>query len=516
MFVPSAFNTAISNFVKHEKGSLVVQADAGTGKTAQIEFDLRNTLTPEQLADSIYLVFGKKNQLEFEGRMPKGARCSTMHSLGFRALRSTGMRFKLEGNKVRDIVKAMREWGDISAKHYDIYADGVVQLVALAKGIVMQTKAEGQNFPGITRDTDEAWFKLIEHYEVTFDQTNGEEPDDLVGVNYARDVLAKSTSVALSRGVIDFNDQLYLPLLLPNAHFDKYGIIFIDEAQDTNLARRALAKASLRKGGRVIAVGDRRQAIFGFTGADSASMDMIRDEFNAKELPLSINYRCDAAIVRAAQTLSSTILPRPNAPEGIFESRDKWSATELLASDGIICRNTAPLLEVAYQLIAQGVPCRVVGRDIGKGLVRLIEILKPRTIEQLEEKLEHWYQSQVERLTKKGQEDKIQPVEDKRDSLNAIILHRPANVESVGDLIGHITAMFQFDDVNPNIVTLSTIHRAKGLEWERVWVLNPSAMPSAWARQAWQVEQEMNLKYVAYTRGKHACFLVEAEDFNKK
>ena len=89
MFVPSAFNTAISNFVKHEKGSLVVQADAGTGKTAQIEFDLRNTLTPEQLADSIYLVFGKKNQLEFEGRMPKGARCSkSPTSLSRRASRA--------------------------------------------------------------------------------------------------------------------------------------------------------------------------------------------------------------------------------------------------------------------------------------------------------------------------------------------------------------------------------------------------------------------------------------------
>jgi superfamily I DNA/RNA helicase len=52
-----------------------------------------------------------------------------------------------------------------------------------------------------------------------------------------------------------------------------------------------------------------------------------------------------------------------------------------------------------------------------------------------------------------------------------------------------------------HLVILSSIHKAKGLEWPRVYILGrKQLMPSPYARQAWAQEQEKNLAYVAITR----------------
>ena len=60
---------------------------------------------------------------------------------------------------------------------------------------------------------------------------------------------------------------------------------------------------------------------------------------------------------------------------------------------------------------------------------------------------------------------------------------------------------------------LSTIHKAKGLENERVFFLLPDIIPSKYATQPWQIEQEMNLKYVATTRAKHTLIKVYSSTF---
>ena len=56
-------------------------------------------------------------------------------------------------------------------------------------------------------------------------------------------------------------------------------------------------------------------------------------------------------------------------------------------------------------------------------------------------------------------------------------------------------------------VVLSSIHKAKGREWNRVYWLQTG--PSKWARKEWELQQETNLCYVATTRAKSALYLVE-------
>lgn len=55
---------------------------------------------------------------------------------------------------------------------------------------------------------------------------------------------------------------------------------------------------------------------------------------------------------------------------------------------------------------------------------------------------------------------------------------------------------------------LSTIHKAKGLEAERVFILKPDLMPHPKAKRGWEIDQENNLRYVAITRSKRELYLV--------
>ena len=67
-------------------------------------------------------------------------------------------------------------------------------------------------------------------------------------------------------------------------------------------------------------------------------------------------------------------------------------------------------------------------------------------------------------------------------------------------------------------ITLLTGHKSKGEEWDTVYHLSPSLVPSPWARKAaetgdsTQLEQELNLRYVIETRAKKELYLVELED----
>jgi len=55
------------------------------------------------------------------------------------------------------------------------------------------------------------------------------------------------------------------------------------------------------------------------------------------------------------------------------------------------------------------------------------------------------------------------------------------------------------------------VHKAKGLEWLRVFILDRDRMPSRWARRDWQVQQEENLIYVAYTRAKEELYFLPSD-----
>src|SRR5262249_35953012 len=110
----------------------------------------------------------------------------------------------------------------------------------------------------------------------------------------------------------------YMPLVSQMFIYQQDWVL-VDEAQDTNASRRAFVAKLLKPTGRSIWVGDPAQAIYGFTGADSKSLDTIRERFNAQLLNLTVTYRCPKQIVKKAQQWVKHIEAHESAPEGTIK-----------------------------------------------------------------------------------------------------------------------------------------------------------------------------------------------------
>ena len=161
-------------------------------------------------------------------------------------------------------------------------------------------------------------------------------------------------------------------------------------------------------------------------------------------------------------------------------------------------------MSLAFYLIRNRVPCRVEGRDIGVSLIKLAtKWNRVKTLHGLEQALDKYLDQQTTKLLAKKEELKAQAVEDRVETLRVIIDDcRAQGTDSVDAVVAAIEKLFG-DDI-ANLLVLSTIHKSKGREWETVyWLDRAGTLPSRYARQQWQLEQEKNLMYVCATRAIH-------------
>jgi superfamily I DNA/RNA helicase len=261
----------------------------------------------------------------------------------------------------------------------------------------------------------------------------------------------------------------------------------------------------VKRGGRVIAVGDPHQAIYGFTGADSDALELIKQDFNAIELPLTVSYRCPQNVVKFAQQWVSHIQAAPTAPEGTVAAvtmEDFLKRNDLKAGSAVLSRTNAPNVELAFRLIRQRVPCRIEGRDIAKSIVKMMTRWKIKTTDQLQKKMSLHLEKETTKLLAAKKEVQLARLQDTIETINVVIDEcRKAKEYTIDEAVTRINNLFG-EDVK-NVLVLSSIHKSKGREWETVfWLDRQGTCPSKWARQKWQQEQEKNLQYVAATRAK--------------
>lgn len=254
------------------------------------------------------------------------------------------------------------------------------------------------------------------------------------------------------------------------------------------------------EGGHRLYVADRilvHNSIYGFRGADVDSMDKLARDFSCTKLPLHVSYRCAKAVVAEAQTVVGHIQPHTDAPEGtVVRDVVALENVQVQLGDFILCRLSAPTVQAAYQLIRSGIPAVVRGRDIGTGLMKLLNKLKATTLESAEKALSMWEEKEIKKC-KLDDEAKQSSIHDRADTLRLFL----GMSDSVDDCRARIERMFSNDN-NEGVVICSTVHKAKGLEADRVFIINRHKMPHKMAKQPWQIQQEMNLIYVAITRAK--------------
>ena len=491
----------VYDWVLNGSGNAYIPAVAGAGKTTTLINALR--LMKGSVA---FAAYNKKIADEIQSRLaslgiPAGGaiRAGTFHSFGYSAWRRVAPEVKLSEHKTDRLLR--------EARVPETFHPFTKQAVSLAK----------QRAIGVLSRFDDAvaWDDLVAHFELEDMLSEGEaKPTDLDAmVTEAIYHSQKVLKLAAERcnEAIDFDDMIWAPLV----HNTKVWMnqwVLVDEAQDTNPARRALAKKMLLPGGRMVAVGDPHQAIYGFTGADNDSLSTIAREFGCVELPLTVSFRCPRAVVNHARNWVSHIQPAPEANEGLVTevSAVEFEKITPRATDVVLCRNTKPLVELAYGYLRKGVPCHVEGRELGKGLLVLAGKWKVRRLDVLSEKLDDYLERETQRLMAKGQEAKVGMLADKVETLKVIMSGLPGTATLV-DLSQRINSLFQ-DSAGQKVLslTLSTIHKSKGREWDRVYLYGRNVyMPSKYARQDWQLEQENNLCYVAVTRAKQE--LVEVQ-----
>lgn len=477
-------------WVKGGSGNLIVQAVAGAGKTTlllemqsqasgKVAFCAYNKSISEEIAHKVALR-GLQNRVKV----------GTCHSFGFAALRAAYKTIRVDSKKLQNLADERVE--DISLRRFCVSAAG------LAKQL------------GYGVDPDFDWYGVVSHFSL----------EDLLQPRTSLSKALKETerlldwSNSMLNRVVDFDDMIYGPLI-QDLPFQKFDWVFLDEAQDANLVRRRMMKKMLKPKGRFVAVGDSCQAIYGFTGADHASLENIQKEFSATALPLTVTFRCPKKIVEVAQNWVDHIEADESAPEGIVDSLTVKKAIEdkvFTSDDAVICRNTKPLIQLAYQLIRSNVACRVEGRAIGEGLIRLATRWKTvKTVSQLEDKLEQWFGREMNKAQDKGNTDRCSILEDQVGTLEILMENCEKN-DPISVLVGNIRDLFSDSDGNQRkVLTLSTIHKAKGREWDRVFALDMDTLsPCRWAHKDWEKVQENNLCYVQVTRAKKHLTLLSS------
>lgn len=492
-FTPSPYQRAIFDWVANDDGNAIVQAVAGSGKTTTI-VEATKRFDPEERV--LFLAFNKAIVEELRDKLPDNAEAATFHSKAFAALRRLGISFKLDTNKTRNLIRTAQELDLIDPKELDDLLVQIVKLIGYAKngGVGIYTHPDDMS----------VWQTMIDYYGVD----SGDHGDDrLIEIAW---MVFSAGNHKVNRTVIDFDDMLYQSVK-HNVAFPQYDWVLVDEAQDTNALQRAILHKLLAPNGRLIAVGDRNQALYSFRGADSTAMDLIAHEFSAIELPLSISYRCPRKVVELAQAIVPHIEASDRAPEGSVVTLNEWDPSVFTATDAVICRLNAPLITLAYRVIRSGRGCKIVGRDIGQGLISLIKRMKAANIDDLEEKLSAWMTRELTKANAKEDAAKAQRIEDQCESIFAAI--DASNLDdngSVDALCASISRLFD-DSANGSVLTLSTIHRAKGREWNRVYILDRQLMPSKWATRDWQIEGERCCEYVAITRARQELVFIETE-----
>jgi len=509
---PTPEQQAILDAVRDDTRSVMVTAFAGCAKTTTLEMIAKAI---PQGSPALALAFNVKIKTELAKRFPGHVSVVTLNGLGHRAWgKAIGKNLIVQPAKLNAVVT-----DTVKAHHANLSRDqwtNTRKLVQLAMHAGLVPSGRGTR-PGLIPDTEESWQRLADDAWI--------EPWPAL-IPLARAALAESVARAYA-GVISFDDQIYMSALFGGV-FPRFPLVMVDEAQDLSPLNHI--QVSRSAAGRLIVVGDPKQAIYAFRGADSSSMDSLRQlRPEWIDLPLTTTFRCPRVVVKRQQAHAPGFTAAPSNPEGqLFTWHKKpegeesrawtWADFQNIAAEGdvaVLCRNNAPLIALAFKLIRKRVGCTMLGRDIGKGLLDLSRKILPLDdipAAECSKLITEWQEQQIGLVRANDHEEKIAGITDRAECLLAVL--DSALVQDSGALREALASLFARENER---VVLSTIHRAKGLEWPTVLHLDPWRIPSKWARRSGndrQLNQELNLRYVCETRAQQVLLLANLADFS--
>lgn len=461
-FTPTPEQSAAIEAARDTRDNLLISALAGAAKTSTLVL-MAEALAPQSI---LCLAFNKKIADEMRERLPSNCESMTLNSLGHRAWgQYLGKRLFLDKSKTFNILKAEIERLPKEEREEAFESFGTLQRnIGFAK-------ASGW----VPDDAHSAAKRLMSDSE--FFESLDDAPSELEE-RLLRAAMLESIKQALD-GTIDFDDQIFMPTLF-GASFPVFPIVMVDEAQDLS----PLNHATLRKlaKGRLIAVGDPCQAIYGFRGAHETSMEMLRERFAMRELSLSISFRCPIEVVREAQWRAPHMRWPDWAKPGEVRHLTRWTIDDLPDDAVIICRNNAPIFSLAIRLFANGRYARIMGNDIGKYLLKTLKKFGgPET--PAKDVLAEIVRYEAAKMLKTRSPERV------RDECRCLRIFATRG-ENLGAILAHAEAVMNLHGP----IKLMTGHKSKGLEFNNVFILDRDLIRDK--------GQDRNLLYVMQTRSK--------------
>ena len=481
---PTPEQTEIIAAARSTPDNLLVNALAGAAKTTTLEM-VCHTITDIPI---LSLAFNKRIADEMQKRLPGHVEVRTLNALGHRVwMKAIGKRVSIDTKKshtilttaIRALPKARQEeaWDDMS--------DTLSWLRAAKRdGYV---PAKWQPSSRFNAGTMKEWLAPYP-----------EEPSDLQCelIDAAMDASIEASYA----GGLDFDDQIYMPVCF-GASWPRFPLVLIDEFQDLNALQHEMLANLVGK--RLIGVGDPWQSIYGFRGAKQNGMAAARERWTMRELPLSTTFRVPRLGVERAWFRVPHMRWRDGAPEGHIATLENWNEDDVPDGSAIICRNNAPLFRTGLRLLSRGRHIKLIGLDIGAGLLRILKKLGPLDMDhpQMLGAIERWQSAAL--ATAKSAET----VYEKAECLRVLVAPQHDDWQLRHAIIRSESL---FKQEGP--IQLMSGHKAKGLEYETVFHLDPWRVPSRFAREGTEEwEQEQNVRYVIETRFKENLFLVTSD-----
>jgi superfamily I DNA/RNA helicase len=216
-------------------------------------------------------------------------------------------------------------------------------------------------------------------------------------------------------------------------------------------------------------------------------------------------------------------------------------------STALLTRTNPPLAAAAVELLSNGIPFTIIGRDFGgevirffKGIANKMDIgmtaklidLVGNKITGQEASVDRWFSDEMSKhgrkATKKEYIKETSHMVNMLKNVAGVAMKQDSNVRTMSDLLKWVQDFFFKNSVNEDgsigkgadakhlevkedddRVILTTAHRSKGFEFKRVFILDISKFPSPKARLPEDMAQEDNAKYVAFTRAEEELYILD-------
>lgn len=508
-------------------GPLVVLAGAGTGKTRAITHRIAYSVASgaHDARRTLAVTFTNRAAGEMRSRLTNlgvdGVAVRTFHAAALRQL--TYFWPRLVGGSFPELVSSKAKFVVEAAAKCHVPTDA-----AMIRDLAAEIE----------------WAKVSQVAPDAFNPTSRTMPGSLSIADVAR-VYSSYEDVKTKRGAIDFEDVLLLTVGMLESRPDiadevqaQYRWFTVDEYQDISPLQHRLLDAWLGERDELCVVGDASQTIYSFTGATSDYLVKFGARYpNATEVSLVRCYRCTPQIVAVANTvIAGSDLPKlelvsqreagPIPQVRVYD--DETAEAEAVANEirkltesGVALREIAVLYRINAQsqvyeeaLAELHIPVQLRGSErfferaeVREAITRIRGAARGGTDGDVTD--------QVRAVLAAAGWSQTAPagsgaVRERWESLSALVtlaqdLVEAEVVSSLADLVTELDRRAEAQHApQSEAVTLASLHSAKGLEWDAVFIVgcNEGMLPISYADTSERIKEERRLFYVGVTRAR--------------